>query len=120
MTIQLYRQTMSEAFLLAQRSLQKLGFNTFLADERKGMLSTQKQSRTSGQIIFFDIRITGNKNTIKMLLVSNIFSETTCSFVADTISEELFLETLHDLLRIQPPDNPFRLSTNDYVLSSAL
>src|SRR6187401_2066989 len=103
MTIRLYQQSRSEALRLTNLALQRLGFTIYLADTRNGMIRTQKKLNKSGRIIFFDVQVTGNNSGISLSLISNSFSKRTCTFIADAVSEELFLESLHDLLRIQPP-----------------
>ena len=117
MTIRLYQQSRSEAIRLTNNVLQRLGFAIYFADMRNGMIRTQKKLNKSGQILFFDVQVTMNTSGVSLVLISNSFSENTCTFVADAVSEELFLESLHDLLRIQPPDNPMKLDYNDYAMA---
>jgi hypothetical protein len=117
MTIRLYQQSRSEAHRLANIALQRLGFTTCDADLKEGMIRTRKELNKSGQTIFFDVKVSGQKHGVSLLLFSNSFSQSTCTFVADAVSEELFLEALHDLLRIQPPDNPMKLNFNDYAFA---
>ena len=117
MTIRLYQQSKPEALRLSVGALQRLGFITSFEDLSLGLIRTQKRLNKSGQVIFFDVQVTGQKHGISVSLISNSFSETTCTFVADAVSEELFLEALHDLLRIQPPDNPLKLDYNDYAMA---
>jgi len=117
MTIRLYQQSRSEALRLTSTALQRLGFTICFADLRKGIIRAQKELKKYGQIIFFDVQITGQNHGISLSLISNSFSESTCTFVADAVSEELFVEALHDILRIQPPDNPLKLESNDYAMA---
>ena len=118
MIIRLYQQSASEAFRLTVTALQRLGFTLYFADSRKGMIRTGRKLISTEQIIFFDVQITHAHNVVSLSLISNIFSESTCTFIADAVSEELFLEALHDLMRIQLPDNPLKLSKNDYAMSA--
>jgi hypothetical protein len=118
MTIHLYQQTKPEAYRLSERSLLKLGFSLQVADDMKGLISARKQLNQPGHFIFFDIKVNPGRHCISLSLVCNHFSGSTGIFIADAVSEELFLETFHDLLRIQPPDNPMKLSYNDYALAA--
>lgn len=115
MTIRLYQQSLFEALRLTNDALLKLGFTTSSKDKAVGTIRAQKKLTRSDQIIFFDAMISGQNHEVSISVISNSFSERTCTFVADAESEELFLETLHDLLRIQPPDNPMKLEFNDYA-----
>jgi len=117
MTIRLYQQSKSEALRLTNQVLQRLGFTIYHSDLRNGMIRTQKKLNKSGQILFFDVQVSMNTIGVSLVPISNSFSENTCTFVADAVSEELFLESLHDLLRIQPPDNPLKLDYTDYAMA---
>jgi len=118
MTIHLYQHSKEAAFSLSQKALQKTGFAIILADEKKGILSARKQMVRKAQFIFCDVHLTGNRHSLKLSLISNVFSGSTGNFTADAVTEELFLETFHDLLRIQPPDNPMKLTYQDYALAA--
>lgn len=117
MTIYLYQQTAAEAFRLSERALLKIGFTVNLADDITGLISGRKQLNSNGHILFLDVKISRKLHSTGVTIISNVFAGNTGTFIADSVSEELFLETFHDLLRIQPPDNPFRLSQNDYALA---
>jgi len=117
MTIRLYQHSRSEALRLTISTLQRLGFTNYFTDALHGMIRTKKELNKSGQIIFFDVHVSANTYGVSLSLISNCFSETTCTFISDTVSEELFLEGLHDLLCIQPPDNPMKLNENDYAMA---
>jgi hypothetical protein len=119
MTIRLYQKSTSEAFHLTNMSLQRLGFTIYFADVMHGIVRTQKKLNSTGQIIFFDVQVSAKNYGVGLSLISNRFSESTCTFIADDLSEDLFLEALHDLLRIQPPDNPMKLNENDYAMAVA-
>ncbi|MEO8088270.1 MAG: hypothetical protein ABI763_15725 [Bacteroidota bacterium] len=116
MIIQLYQQTKEASFRLSQRTLLKLGFTLELTDESKGIISSQKKM-SSGHTNFFDVLIKRQLHSIKVSLVSSVLSGNTGTFIADAVSEEQFMEIFHDLLRIQLPDNPLKLSYNDYALA---
>src|SRR5689334_2797899 len=118
MTIHLYQHSKEEAFSFSQRALQKTGFTIIFADEKKGIISSRKQMVRKAQFIFCDIQLTGSRYSLKLSLISNVFSGNTGTFIADAVTEELFLEAFHDLLRIQPPDNPMKLSYQDYALAA--
>ena len=101
---------------LSNVALQRLGFIICNSDS-EGMIRTQKKLKHPGQIIFFDVQVTSHTYGVGVTLFSNTFSESSCTFVADAVSEEMFLEALHDLLRIQPPDNPLKLNYNDCAMA---
>jgi len=117
MTIHLYQQTKAEAFRLSERVLLKLGFTIHLSDNMKGVISGRKEAIRSSHVIFCDVHLNTDRHSTRLVLVSNVFSGNTGTFIADAVSEEMFVETFHDLLRIQPPDNPLKLSYNDYALA---
>ena len=117
MTIYLYQQTAAETFRLSERALLKIGFTVHQANDKTGFLSGRKQLNSNGHILFLDVKISRQPHTTGVTIISNVFAGNTGTFIADSVSEELFLETFHDLLRIQPPDNPFRLSNNDYAMA---
>ncbi len=117
MTLHLYQQTAVDAFRLCERSLLKLGFIITSNDEKRGFINGRKQLNSNGHFIFLDVHITGKIHTTTVSIISNVFAGNTVTFIADAVSEELFLETFHDQLRIQPPDNPLKLSINDYAMA---
>ena len=118
MTIHLYQQSKNKAYRLSEKTLQKLGFTLQTTDVNKGLLSGRKQLSRAGQFIFCDVHLTGSGQFIRLALISNVFSGSTGTFTADAVTEELFLETFHGLLSIQPPDNPMKLSFEDYALAA--
>ncbi len=116
MKIHLYQLTKTEAFRLSKKALTKMGFVIHLADGEKGLMSGSRKSNHTSHVTFFDIQFALN-SYITISLISDIFSSSTGTFIADAVSEELFLETFHDLLRIQPPDNALRLTYEDYAMA---
>jgi hypothetical protein len=118
MIVHLYQQSESDAFRLSVRTLLKTGFSIRLADEAKGLVSGIKNVSLTPHVIFFDVLLTGAGTSTRMSLLSAVFSGSSGTFAADAVSEEQFVETLHDLLRIQPPDNPMKLSPEDYAMAS--
>lgn len=117
MHICLYQQSKSEAFRLSEKALLKLGFILSSSDDITGLISGRKQMKRNGPTTFLDIKITRTIHSINVSVISNVFTAEGGTFIADGVTAELFIETLHDLLRIQPPDNPFRLSQIDYALA---
>lgn len=118
MTIYLYQQSANEAFRLSERAILKTGFVPDSSDDLTGFINGRKQLNSDGNIIFLDIKITRKLHLTSVSVISNVFSADSGTFIADGVSEELFVETLHDLLRITPPENPFRITQNDYALAA--
>ena len=113
MTIHLYQQTKEQAFCLCEQALLKMGFSVWFSDIHRGLISGTRQLNQPGHFIFFDVRITSIQDSLALALISNVFAGSLGVFIADTVNEELFLETVHELLRIPPPDNPLKL-TQEY------
>lgn len=118
MTICLYQHSKEEAFRLCEQTLEKLGFTIPVADKKKGFISARKQQPHAHRCIFMDVRLKGNIHATTINLISDIFSVSTGSFHADETSGELFLEVFHEFLLIRKPDNPFKLSKEDYALAA--
>ena len=118
MTIHLYQQSHASALNLAERSLRTLGFSIHILDAGNGLLSASRPHKTEMDILFFDVKVIRSRLSVKMILCSSVFSGNSGTFSNDVESETSFLEALHDLLHIVPPDNPMRLSAADYALAS--
>ena len=119
MTIHLYQQSKAEVFRLARKTLAKLSFKVHLDRDFDGLISSSKII-TGPHVIFLDLKITQQRDCILLSLISNVFTGSSGTFIADAISEELFLETFHDFLGLQPPDNPMKLTMTDYAIAAAL
>ena len=119
MTIHLYQQTKEQSFCLCEQALLKLGFSICLSDINKGWISATRQLTQPAHFIYFDVRITQAQHSIILVLISNVFAGSSGVFIADTLNEELFLETIHEMLCIPPPGNPLKLSHEDYAMAEA-
>lgn len=117
MQIHLYQQTYPEALRLSERVLTQLGFQLHPGDDRNGLLCSSKLLPRASNFLFFDVRLRTDKHGVIISLFSSLFSGQAGSFIADPVSEELFLEVLHDLLLEQPSENPFHLTKEDYALA---
>ena len=116
MTIHLYNQTKKEAHRLCERTLLKLGYSFEFTDAAKGLISAQKETENSYRI-FFDIRIYSTKrNYIRISLISSVFSGNTAVFIDEARNIHSFMDSFNEILRIQPPDNPLKLTKHDYAL----
>ena len=117
MTLYLYQQSTDEAFRLGVRAMSRIGFTVYNSDDKSCIIGGRKQLNRNGNVIFLDVKITSKADSTCVSLFSNVFTGDSGTFIADAVSEELFIETLYDLLRIEPPGNPFRLSENDYAMA---
>jgi hypothetical protein len=117
MTLHLYQQSRSEAFRLSKQTLLRMGYTILLTDERKGIISARKNGKRMGHWLFIDVKLTATSTCTSLLIIANEFLDTGV-FIDDLISGSLFLETFHEMLCIQPPDNPMRLTRQDYALAT--